>query len=411
MTSSNYQINLVDLDSTYIVSNDPNYNNIQAAVSNRKTVVFGQQLVQNIYPQSNVNNALNYSQVLPGIQTDQDSTIIIGVGPTSVFYNNRANVSQTLVKGSFGLAVENYPQSTSWQISGAAKLAPEQNTNFFNMSNLAVTNKSTSSEMTAFAVLSNGTLWSWGTNNNSISGANTTTNFFYPAQIGTLNVWATVAAGRESVLAIQTPGTLWSWGSNSAGQLGLGDTNTRSSPVQIGALSVWRRISCGNDFSLAIQSNGTLWTWGRNDLGQLGSGTTTNRSSPVQVGALSVWTQIAGSFNSLAIQSNGTLWSWGYNFNGQLGLNDTVDRSSPVQVGALSVWTQIAIAGQSSFAIQSNGTLWAWGRNVEGNLGLGDTTNRSSPVQVGSLSLWTQINCGYRCTLAIQSKWYTMVLG
>ena len=58
MTSSNYQSNSVDLDSTYSVGNDPNYQGIQAAVTNRKTVIFGQQLLTQTYPIGNLNNAI-----------------------------------------------------------------------------------------------------------------------------------------------------------------------------------------------------------------------------------------------------------------------------------------------------------------------------------------------------------------
>ena len=453
MTSSNYQSNSVDLDSTYIVGNDPNYQGIQSAVTNRKTVVFGQQLLTQTYPVGNLNNAINYAQTLPGIQVDQDSTIITGVGPTSVFYQSRAN-AQSLIRASFNL-LENYPQTTDWQVGLTARSSPVQvgtssnwtavssggynagaiqnpsNTNLWmwglnsqgqlgqndliNRSSPVQVNgilwgwsKITAGFSTSLALLSNGSLWSWGSNSYGQLGVNTSTlsNVLSPVQVGGLSYWTQISNGYIRSIAILSPGTLWAWGNNSYGQLGTSNQTNYSSPVQIGALSTWTQISCGYSNSLAIQNNGTLWAWGQNNSGQLGLGDTTNRSSPVQVGALSVWARIAStsaSSSTLAIQSNGTLWSWGENLDGQLGLGDRTNRSSPVQVGALSVWTQISNGVNYSAAIQSNGTLWTWGSNLAGQLAQNNTQSYSSPVQVGALNYWTQVSCGFYFITAIQS--------
>jgi len=114
MTSSNYLNNAVDLDSTYIVNNDPNYQGIQSAVTSRKTVMFGQQILSQTYPIGNLNNAINYAQSIPSPIVDQDSVNITGVTPTAVFYRSRANTSQSTVRGNFNL-LENIPQTTPWQ--------------------------------------------------------------------------------------------------------------------------------------------------------------------------------------------------------------------------------------------------------------------------------------------------------
>jgi alpha-tubulin suppressor-like RCC1 family protein len=123
-------------------------------------------------------------------------------------------------------------------------------------------------------------------------------------QVGALTTWAQVAGGYAFSLAIKTDGTMWSWGFNNEGALGLNDTIIRSSPVQIGALTTWAQVAGKNGFSLAIKTDGSLWSWGFGTLGQLGLNAATNRSSPVQVGALTTWSQLAkGGFanHSLAI--------------------------------------------------------------------------------------------------------------
>jgi alpha-tubulin suppressor-like RCC1 family protein len=95
-------------------------------------------------------------------------------------------------------------------------------------------------------------------------------------------------------VSIKTDGTLWSWGRNNEGELGLNNITNYSSPKQIGALTTWLNIVCGAYHTLATKTNGTLWPWGLNAYGQLGLGNTTDYSSPVQVGSNVTWSKIAG---------------------------------------------------------------------------------------------------------------------
>jgi alpha-tubulin suppressor-like RCC1 family protein len=254
--------------------------------------------------------------------------------------------------------------------------------------------------VTALAIQSNGTLWSWGANGNGQLGLNTSTSYSSPVQVGSLSTWIQVACGYQNVLAIQSNGTLWSWGANGSGQLGLNTSTSYSSPVQIGS-SLWKEVTAGEKYFLAIQSNGSLWSCGYGNRGRLGNNSSTNQSSPVQVGALSTWTKVSGQWDhSLALQSNGSLWGWGRNSAGQCGTSDATGYFlSPVQVGVLNVWTQISAGiNYASVAIQSDGTLWNWGQSTNTN-----GTNLSSPGQVGSLSNWTQI-CFGNIRMAVQSN-------
>jgi alpha-tubulin suppressor-like RCC1 family protein len=67
----------------------------------------------------------------------------------------------------------------------------------------------------------------------------------------------------EHSLATKTDGTLWSWGCNDNGRLGQNNTTHVSSPVQIPG-TTWSSISGGSRFSLATKTDGTLWSWGGN---------------------------------------------------------------------------------------------------------------------------------------------------
>ena len=152
-------------------------------------------------------------------------------------------------------------------------------------------------------------------------------------------------------MAIKTDGTMWSWGNNDNGRLGLGDTTNQSSPVQIGALTTWSSVSCGGytGFAAAIKTDGTMWSWGNNGSGRLGLGDTTNRSSPVQIGDLTTWSIVSSKgFRAHAIKTDGTLWSWGANGSGRLGLGNTTTYSSPKQIGSSTNWRSVSAGIQGA---------------------------------------------------------------
>jgi hypothetical protein len=95
-----------------------------------------------------------------------------------------------------------------------------------------------------------------------------------------------VAAGLAYSLALMTDGTLRAWGSNDFGQLGDGTNFDRHTPVQVPNVSGVIDIGTGDVFSLAVRSNAIVQAWGQNMNGQLGDGTTIDRPYPVQVAGL-----------------------------------------------------------------------------------------------------------------------------
>jgi alpha-tubulin suppressor-like RCC1 family protein len=247
----------------------------------------------------------------------------------------------------------------------------------------------------AAAIKENGTLWTWGDNEDGALGLNldsaTLPSASSPTQVGTLSDWAQVSCAQNNmILALKTNGTLWGWGAESyvLGTIDPVGISDRSSPVQIGSASNWTQVSVGFDFALAIRSDGTLWTWGLNSDGQLGRGNRTNTLAPLQLGTLTNWKAVAAGIRaSYAIRADGTLWAWGSNFDGELGTNNIISRSSPVQVGSLNTWGKISAGDSFAIAQQRNGTLWSWGE-AGSSLGLEPQINRSSPTQIGSLTTW-----------------------
>ena len=258
------------------------------------------------------------------------------------------------------------------------------------------------------AIKTNGTLWTWGQNNQGQLGDNTAVRKSSPVQTIAFGTnWKQVSTGYWQTAAIKTDGTLWMWGRGAEGQLGDNIAIERSSPVQTVTFGTnWKQVSSGFwFFTAATKTDGTLWMWGNNGDGQLGDNTITLRSSPVQTITRGTnWKQVScGSYHTTAIKNDGTLWVWGKNSYGQLGDNTIVSKSSPVQTISFgNNWKSVACGFYYTAAIKTDGTLWAWGANYSGNLGDNTTAHRSSPVQTTAYGTnWKQVSCGYGQTAAV----------
>ena len=279
------------------------------------------------------------------------------------------------------------------------------------------------------AIRSDGTLWTWGRNSWGELGDNDQVDGSVNAPVQVAGSWKAVSCGDNTqsgfTLGVMTDGTLWSWGSNFVRQLGLGDTDYRYVPVQVGTRSDWVAVAASDgvgdisgsnrllDFGLGLTSSGQLYAWGDNDDGQLGQGDTAAHTHLVEVtcpDATAQWSAIAaGDDYAMAITTKGELYGWGDNSSAQLGLGAGADAlvTTPTRVGAASDWLTVACGsggwgshtvGVREGSTPGQGSLWAWGENNIGQLGNGTSsyTPVSTPTQVGSGTDWQQVACG--CT-------------
>ena len=262
------------------------------------------------------------------------------------------------------------------------------------------------------AIKTDGTLWIWGYNNLGQLGINLygiLEDRFTPVTtfLGGTN-WKQVSCGYYYTAAIKTDGTLWTWGDNNNGQLGDNSTADKITPITtfLGG-SNWKQVSGGGYYTAAIKTDGTLWTWGDNASGQLGNNAVTDRYTPVTtfLGGTN-WKQVScKTFHTAAIKTDGTLWTWGTNGSGQIGDNTSgTDRSIPVTTFAGGTnWKQVACGDGHTAAVKTDGTLWTWGDIAQGELGINSTVNnRSTPVTtfLGGTN-WKQVACGDSHTAAV----------
>lgn len=257
------------------------------------------------------------------------------------------------------------------------------------------------------SIKSDGSLWAWGNNTDGQLGDGTTTGHAAPAPVTvpTADPWTEVACGRAHAVALRADGSLWSWGANDDGQLGLGNNVARTFPTRIGTLDTWAGVACGSNHTIAWRTDGTLWTWGDNLQGQLGDTTIADRNAPVRVGTASDWVEAAGgSAHTIARRAGGSIWTWGLNSSGQLGDGTTTRRLAPVRVGTDSNWAGVSAGYIFSAGRRTNGTLCAWGHNASGQLGQGNRTFSTTALQVGTDTDWAGVHCGAACVIGTRTS-------
>ena len=255
-------------------------------------------------------------------------------------------------------------------------------------------------------VRNDGTVWSWGYNEDGQLGDGTTTKRIAAVQVKNLQNVVAVSAGSRFSIALKNNGTVWAWGFNWYGQLGDGTTKTRYTPVKLDGLSNIISIEAGENHAIALKGDGTVWTWGDNGDGQLGDNDYYwNHYYPRKVDALdNVIKVAAGADHNLALKSDGTVWAWGSNRGGQLGEGTTESKEyTPIQVNGLIDIIDVKAGYSHSMVLKSDGTVWAWGTNGSGQLGDGTTTSSNLPVKVNELSDIIGFDTEYYSSLALKS--------
>ena len=253
-------------------------------------------------------------------------------------------------------------------------------------------------EYSSVAVDDSGEVWSWGANNYSQLGRDTSgADSATPARVELspgvyLNGVEAVSGSSRLVAALKTNGEVWTWGYSD--YLGLGNLSSHQLVPQQVSITAVDAIAVGKYYSephtLALKSDGSVWGWGDNDLGQLGNGNTGFAYTPVRVqqeggGYLSNVVAIAaGDQYSLALKSDGTVWSWGYDYQGRLGYDVISDSKQLLakQISGLSGITQIAAGSAFGLAAASDGSVYAWGFNSSGQLGDATLVDSISPQVV-----------------------------
>lgn len=202
-----------------------------------------------------------------------------------------------------------------------------------------------------------------------------------------------VAVGQDHVVALLSDGRVVAWGSNDKGQLGDGTTIPRAGPVLVQGITNAVGVAAGSRHSLALLADGRVMAWGESYVGQLGNGESGSdhlyRTLPVLVKGIGGAGElgdavkvVAGGDTSLALLRDGTVVGWGSNLY-QVLLRERGPYPSfayPVRLSLVGAVQDIALGDTFAMALR-NGYVITWGDNEVGQLG------DNSPPRPGDRSL------------------------
>lgn len=146
----------------------------------------------------------------------------------------------------------------------------------------------------AAAISTDGTLYTWGSNLDGqlgTGGLGDTTDEetgamlqLTPTAVSLPAAVSNVTVGAGHTAAILSDGTLWTWGRNDAMQLGLTEAGAQVwEPGQVVELLPVQAVSAGTDQTVCLLTDGEVQAWGSPAMGQLGSGTPQEKAAEPDV--------------------------------------------------------------------------------------------------------------------------------
>lgn len=146
----------------------------------------------------------------------------------------------------------------------------------------------------AAAISTDGTLYTWGSNLDGQlgnGGLGDTTDEetgamlqLTPTVVSLPAAVSDVTVGAGHTAAILSDGTLWTWGRNDAMQLGLTEAGAQVwEPGQVVELVPAQAVSAGTDQTVCLLTDGEVQAWGSPAMGQLGSGTPQEKAAEPDV--------------------------------------------------------------------------------------------------------------------------------
>lgn len=272
---------------------------------------------------------------------------------------------------------------------GGQALTPRDITSHF-PAGLAVTQISAGYDR-SYALMSDGSVYGWGSSGNqglfqatskTTVAANQSTpvrlNFENNPQQLTARI-VKVTATRQSAYVLLENGQVWTWGINTGGALGNGVVGgaVRSAASQVLGLPTDSPVIDvdGHYYgATAVTADGRVYSWGYNTYGEVGDGTTTHRPTAVQVLAgRGKALRVYGAYSNVGVvMEDGSAWVWGRNQYGANGNGvTTATAGAPIQHSFGEAVTALGMGASTVVALLADGTMMGWGRNVAGQTGTG----------------------------------------
>lgn len=243
----------------------------------------------------------------------------------------------------------------------------------------------------ACALSERGSVACWGANLKGELGAtDSQQNARAVALDGPASDILAISAGSSYTCAVSVLGAVQCWGSNLYGQLGDGSVRASARPLKVAELdNSVDKIVAGDQYNCVLLLDGQVKCWGNNEHGKLGNGTEgafDHMPAAVERLAADV-VDIAGKYeHTCALTTTGEVWCWGNNFRGQLAMQEEYS-PLPVPISGLdSEIRAIATGHKLTCALTVEGGLKCWGRHLGLDLETPDSGRSTSPIELKGLT-------------------------
>jgi len=221
-----------------------------------------------------------------------------------------------------------------------------------------------------------GKVWAFGRNEHGQLGLGNRTMCNVPTQLSLPKARLALSGSQsDHSVVIGFDGTVWTFGLNEDGQLGLGNTTSRSAPTQVSFPETVKvkDAALGQTFTLLLDTEGRIWSFGKITFSsEFPSHCITTPTLGLfnrQAKAIS-----AGPYHIGIIDLEDKVWVFGSNRWGELGLGDNRTRMSPTQIPGLKI-KNISFGTEHTVVITSDPPykVYVFGRANTGRLGLTKT--------------------------------------
>jgi len=221
-------------------------------------------------------------------------------------------------------------------------------------------------QLFGLALLEDGTVMAWGSSTAGVLGDGKGTAIGmreyrvpYPQRIEGLTGVKSIGAGNNIAFAVMEDGTVRGWGSNEHWQIGVEEKPWVATPTLIAGLSGVRSVHGGLFSAMALLEDGTVRVWGGNSGGIFGDGSAESKrvTVPQPVPGVNGVVQLSVIYDhAVALLKDGTVRSWGGNRFGELGGAHSESVKSVVTPRLKGV-VGIAAGGARSYFLMPEGQL------------------------------------------------------
>ncbi len=186
-------------------------------------------------------------------------------------------------------------------------------------------------------------------------------------------------------MALLSTGTIRTWGSGTGGQLGNNASSDQFVSVAVSTstgIANVVKIDAGENHCMAMTSTNKVYTWGNGSDGKLGLGNTSNFDEPQHASLFTPFSTTAkdiaaGASHSMVLLTTGATKVTGGNGYKQLGICSPSSSLSPINGPSFSNAVDITIPSTAlhGWVINSTGQMYGWGNNLFGSVGSGSSYN------------------------------------